>query len=284
VPSPGTLRDDKVAGVLQQLLTEYDDHPEPAVTDEEIAERSREDEDFVRALAAELGLEEPGSEPTSRDLLTSLAALPEISEKAERAAEDVRSRATLPFGQQLLSTLISVAAAVAILRPKIEYRKTGKEVKFAANVHGVPDPASIIQIVLDLMRKSGQAPKSLPAACRWNWCASLATATGRGRLGTQWEPLALADASWAGTCSRVAALTSANETVARWWSSWCIPWVKGSRVQIPPSRLFFEQLYPELGTEIRQLGTIMQLCPLSADCWLRSAARWEGQAPGRPRA
>lgn len=150
-----TLSDDEVVGVLQQLLTEHDDSPEPAVTDEEIAERSREDEDFVRALAAELGLEESGSEPTPRDLLTSLAELPEISQKAERAAEDVRSRATLPFDPQLLSTLISVAAAVAILRPKIEYRKTDKEVKFVVDVRGVPNLANVIQIILDLMRKSG---------------------------------------------------------------------------------------------------------------------------------
>jgi hypothetical protein len=154
VPSLETLSDDEAVAVLQQLLTEHDDSPEPAVTDEEIAERSRDDEDFVRALAAELGLKESGSEPTPRDLLTSLAALPEISEKAERAAEDVRSRATLPFDPQLLSTLISVAAAVAILRPKIEYRKTDKEVKFVADVRGVPDLANIIQIVLDLMRKN----------------------------------------------------------------------------------------------------------------------------------
>jgi len=31
--------------------------------------------------------------------------------------------------------------------------------------------------------------------------------------------------------------------------------VKGSRVQIPQSRPFFEQLFPELGTEFGQLGT-----------------------------
>ncbi|MGI5526783.1 hypothetical protein ACQEVX_04945 [Streptomyces syringium] len=155
MPSFQTLRDDEVVGVLQQLLTEHDDSPEPAVTDEEIAERIREDEDFVRALAAELGVEESVSEPTPRDLLTSLAALPAVSEKAERAAEDVRSRATLPFDPQLASTLISVAAAVAIIRPKVEYRKSDKEVKFVADVRGVPGLANVIQIVLDLMRKNG---------------------------------------------------------------------------------------------------------------------------------
>jgi hypothetical protein len=153
VPSLETLRNGEVVGVLQQLLTEYDDHPEPAVTDEEIAERSREDEDFVRALAAELGLEEPGSEPPPPgDLLTSLAALPEISGKAERAAEDVRSCATLPFDQQLLSTLISVAAAVAILGPKIEYRKTG-----LAREHHGPARSQLSTLGLCAMRLGGHA-------------------------------------------------------------------------------------------------------------------------------
>ena len=155
MPSLKTLRDDEVVGVLQQLLTQHDDSPEPAVTDEEIAERSRSDEDYVRALAAELGLEESGGEPPPRDLLTSLAALPEISAEAEQAAEDIRGRATLPFDSPLMTTLISVAAAVAILRPKVEFRKTDKEVKFIADVRGVPDLANIIQILLDLMRKNG---------------------------------------------------------------------------------------------------------------------------------
>jgi hypothetical protein len=155
MPSLETLRDDEVVGVLQQLLTEYDDSPEPAVTDEEIAERIREDEHFVRALAAELGLEESDGEPTPRDLLTSLTALPEVSEQADRAAEVVRSRVTLPFDPQLASTLISVAAAVAIVRPKVEYRKTDKEVKFVADVRGVPGLANVMQILLDLMRKNG---------------------------------------------------------------------------------------------------------------------------------
>jgi hypothetical protein len=155
VSSLETLRDDEVVGVLQQLLTEYDDSPDPAVTDDEITERAHEDESFVRALAAELGLKESGGEPTPRDLLASLAALPEVSERAERAAEDIRGRATLPFDPQLLSTVISVAAAVAILRPKVEYRKTDKEVKFVADVRGVPGLANIIQIILDLMRKNG---------------------------------------------------------------------------------------------------------------------------------
>ena len=155
MPSFASLNDDEVVGILQQLLTEHDDSPEPAVTDEEIAERSREDAEFIGALAAELGLEESGSEPTPRDLLNSLAALPGITEEAERAAADIQSRATLPFDPQLLSTVISVAAAVAIIRPKIEYRKTDKEVKFVADVRGVPDLAGIIQIVVDLMRRNG---------------------------------------------------------------------------------------------------------------------------------
>jgi len=56
--------------------------------------------------------------------------------------------------------------------------------------------------------------------------------------------------------------------------------VKGSRVQIPPSRPFFEQLFPELGTENGQLGTAMPLWPTLG--WLRSTARWKGRVPGRP--
>jgi hypothetical protein len=44
-------------------VEEVEQVKEAAITDEEIAKRSREDEDFGRALAAELGLEESVSEP-----------------------------------------------------------------------------------------------------------------------------------------------------------------------------------------------------------------------------
>jgi hypothetical protein len=47
--------------------------------------------------------------------------------------------------------------------------------------------------------------------------------------------------------------------------------VKGSRVQIPPSRPFPEQLFPELGTENGQLGTTMPLWPTIG--WLPAEKR-----------
>ncbi|MEZ7124968.1 hypothetical protein ACBR40_06505 [Nonomuraea sp. AD125B] len=152
-----SLREEEAVRVLQHLLTAFDEEEEPATTPQEVRDRLERDRAYVRDLAAALEVQPGAQPPSARELLAELAELPDVAPEVERAIEQVRRRSTLPVDAETLAAVVGVAAAVAIIRPRVEFRKQEKkdekDLKVVVDVRGMANLGRVLQMLLDLLGK-----------------------------------------------------------------------------------------------------------------------------------
>ncbi|MBE1584159.1 hypothetical protein ACFPOI_29265 [Nonomuraea angiospora] len=157
MPPIEDLSEEEAVRVLQHLMTAFDQDEEPATTQQEIEAKTGRDRAFVRELADALDVQVTAGAPapSARELLAELAALPDVAPEVESAVERVRQRSTLPIGPDTIAAVIAIGAAVAIMRPRIELRRKRKddELRFVADVRGVPNVGRIVQMLIDLLSK-----------------------------------------------------------------------------------------------------------------------------------
>ncbi|MEW1847873.1 hypothetical protein AB0392_58795 [Nonomuraea angiospora] len=120
------LSEAQLAQVLQHLVSRYDTE-EPAITEEEVADRVARDREFLVEAAEEAGVEASGErEARLADLLDLiLEAMPETREAVGEAVAQVRRSQTLPLSDVATDILV-IAAAAALLRPQLTLRRVKK--------------------------------------------------------------------------------------------------------------------------------------------------------------
>ncbi|MET7328434.1 hypothetical protein [Nonomuraea sp. NPDC005650] len=129
------LSEAQLAQVLQQLVSRFDTE-EPAITEEEVADRVARDRAFLVDTAEEAGVgtaEEAGVDAASgvrearlSDLLELIMeAVPETRAAVDDAVARVRRSQTLPLSDVATDILV-IAASAAVLRPQITLRKVKK--------------------------------------------------------------------------------------------------------------------------------------------------------------
>ncbi|MBE1593662.1 hypothetical protein ACFPOI_23605 [Nonomuraea angiospora] len=120
------LSEAQLAQVLQHLVSRYDTE-EPAITEEEVADRVARDRDFLVEAAEEAGVEASGErEARLADLLDLiLEAVPETREAVGDAVAQVRRSQTLPLSDVATDILV-IAASAALLRPQLTLRRVKK--------------------------------------------------------------------------------------------------------------------------------------------------------------
>ncbi|MGY0237099.1 hypothetical protein [Longispora urticae] len=169
------LDDSQLGQILQHLVARFDDD-EPAVTEHEIDERVREDLRFLTEAAAHYGVQAgavagveagagagAGDRPSLLEVVRALEeAYPENGPVVEAAAERARRVGTLPLSD-IAGEILVIAAAAAVLRPKLTIRRSRKgedrEFTFQAEAGGGKGANSLLTTVLNFL---GRGPTQLP--------------------------------------------------------------------------------------------------------------------------
>ena len=150
--------------ILQHLLTQFDDSDELAITEEEIAERVEQDRQFLADAAQACGVDpQPAAAPSLREVIEVLAQeIPETRPTIEAAAARVRRIGTLPL-LDIASSILVIATAAAILRPKLAICRSNKgedrTFKLKAEAGGGKGLGTVLTTVLQFL---GKGPAELP--------------------------------------------------------------------------------------------------------------------------
>ncbi|GGM03113.1 hypothetical protein ACFFX1_39470 [Dactylosporangium sucinum] len=152
------LDEAQLGQVLQHLVSRFDESDDVAITDEEVAAKVAADREFLLELAEARGVR-PAAGGDLRGVVAALAAeVPDAAPVVDDAARQVRRLGTLPIGD-LAGDILAIAAAAAILRPRLSVKKSNKgedrslEVRFDAG--GIKSLDAILAAILRYLRQDG---------------------------------------------------------------------------------------------------------------------------------
>lgn len=153
------LEEHQLVLVLRQLLLEVD--PEPAVTEDELAQRKTADETLLRDIAAALHVESAQEADLRAVLVTMADQVPELHPAMAAAiAAAGREDMTLDAGLAFELGVIVVALAGAILRPRVtlnrreqsdEHDRTEVEETLTAEIRGIKDLAELLKALIPFL-------------------------------------------------------------------------------------------------------------------------------------
>lgn len=148
------LDDSQSAELLRGLLARLDDRP-PAVDEEAIAGQQEEDSDYLREIAASVGLDDGASAEGGSPRAFLLALYDNVPDLRPRIASELDTAElrpeTLDFGVTLMG-LVVVSVAAAIMRPRVKVHKKSSgdttESTTEVEVRGVDDIGTVLKAVL----------------------------------------------------------------------------------------------------------------------------------------